>query len=277
MKYAKVVSLLISFFCFSAFAQKSDFQNPKAQEILKKAKQALSKKIDLSAAKSFTANYESSSRVAYNDKILEANGNNELNLSSFDKIRAKKSFQHSANNKPTNTEQQESILNGEKFFFNTNVFKIDGEKIDFNVKSNVDENQLKKMKESLRAEVFYLFFPITLDASWYFPMNFTYVGIAEAKDGKAEILELVSPNKKNYRLFFDAKTYLLLMMTESWTNKENKSFENRYFFSDYREKDGLLVATKIIVEKNGKVTEEKTIKDLKVNPTFKPNFFDVKE
>ena len=81
MKYAKVVSLLISFFCFSAFAQKSDFQNPKAQEILKKAKQALSKKIDLSAAKSFTANYESSSRVAYNDKILEANGNNELNLS----------------------------------------------------------------------------------------------------------------------------------------------------------------------------------------------------
>jgi hypothetical protein len=67
------------------------------------------------------------------------------------------------------------------------------------------------------------------------------------------------------------------MMTEGWTGAENKSLENRYFYSDYQEKDGLLAATRIVVERNGKVTEEKTIKNIKINPTFKPDFFDVKQ
>jgi hypothetical protein len=35
------------------------------------------------------------------------------------------------------------------------------------------------------------------------------------------------------------------MMTESWS-EENKPTENKYFFSNYQEKEGLLIATKVI-------------------------------
>ena len=65
-------------------------------------------------------------------------------------------------------------------------------------------------------------------------------------------------------------------MTESWTGENNKQNENKLFFSDYQEKDGLLIATKIITERNGEVVEEKEIKDLKINPKFKSDMFDVK-
>ncbi|MER3478823.1 MAG: hypothetical protein C4287_23145 [Leptolyngbya sp. ERB_1_2] len=269
----KAVLFFVFILFFAAVAQDVDSQNNRAQEIVKKAKAAVGKKTDLASAKTFTVSYESSGRIAYQDKILEANAKVEVNLSGFDKIRASKSIQHFSNGKHTNNEKQEFVLNGDGFFFDTKVFGISGEKIDFNAKTDVDKDQMKK---SFRDEIFYLFFPLALDASWYFPMNFSYVGVAESKDGKAEVLELTAPNKTIYRLFFDAKTYLLLMMTEIRTNEQNKSFEKKYFYSDYQEKDGLLAATKIVVESNGKVVEEREIKSLKINPTFKPNFFDVK-
>jgi len=271
---AKAVLFFVFILFSAAVAQNGDSQNNKAQEILKKAKAAVGKKTDLAAAKAFTMVYESSGRIAFQNKIFETNAKVEVNLSSFDKIRASKFIQHFSNGKPTNTEKQEFTLNGDGFYLDMNVFGINGEKIDFNVKTDVDKEQRKK---SFRNEIFHLFFPFTLDAVEYFPMNFSYVGTAESKDGKAEVLELAAPNKTTYRLFFDAKTYLLLMMTETRTSEQNKTFEKKYFYSDYQEKEGLLFATKIVVENNGVVVEERTIKDLKVNPTFKPNSFDVKE
>ena len=58
--------------------------------------------------------------------------------------------------------------------------------------------------------------------------------------------------------------------------EEKKPAVNKYFFSNYQEKGGLLIATKIVIERNGKVAQEKEIKDLKVNPTFKPDLFSVR-
>jgi outer membrane lipoprotein-sorting protein len=66
-------------------------------------------------------------------------------------------------------------------------------------------------------------------------------------------------------------------MTQSWISKAaNKEIEKKYFFSDYRVEDGLLVAHKVIVEQNGKVVAETEIKKFQFNPTFKADFFEVK-
>ncbi len=66
-------------------------------------------------------------------------------------------------------------------------------------------------------------------------------------------------------------------MTESWTNREKKQSENKYFFSDYQERGGLLIANKIVTETNGVVTKEREVKDLKINPNLKSDSFEVKD
>lgn len=65
---------------------------------------------------------------------------------------------------------------------------------------------------------------------------------------------------------------------------QDGEFEEKRFFSDYKEVNGFMIANKINIEskQSGKVfssetSEEMTIKSIKFNPTFKPNSFEVKK
>jgi hypothetical protein len=51
-----------------------------------------------------------------------------------------------------------------------------------------------------------------------FPVEFVYAGQAEARDGKADILDVKGPDGFTARLFVDGKTHLPLMLT--WMDKE---------------------------------------------------------
>jgi hypothetical protein len=263
-----ILMLLLFTACFIGAQDKTSIsggKEDKAKEILEKARKAIGKKINVQDVRGLTISTEESFQLSIDGRKSEGTQKIETSFVLPDKI-----YQTTVGDYSTNQQSSKYILNGDKFSSKLDIF-VNGQRQEFS--SIVGE---KSLISSLKYKTFLLLFPVTLDASWYVPLKFEYVGIAESKDGKAEVLEAVSPGKTAYRIFFDAKTFLPLMLTESWTNKENKSFENKYFYSDYRESDGLLAATRIVVEKNGTVAEEKTIKNLKVNPVFKPDFFDAK-
>ena len=132
-----------------------------------------------------------------------------------------------------------------------------------------------------------------------------YLGKAQAGDKRADILEYVPTDKEKAqqkkhqatgkaRLFFDEEAHLLLMMTAELLVKKSK-VKVKYFFSDYEEVDGLLIAKRINTEAitsndegveilgkktvrgSSKTTSEMVLKKFKINPTFKKGTFEVKK
>jgi hypothetical protein len=276
MKHVKILIVFLAL-CASLSAQdkspaasNSQKSEPvkKAEQILQQAREAISKKIKIADVKSFTLGSKSSELLFVAGKKIEGTVEEEYNFVLPGKIR-----HNFAGNYSTNQSITTAVLDGEKFSSKIDTF-VEGKLVNYNLGASINK---KEQISQLKHDAFIAFFPITLDASVYLLTEFNYVGVAEAKDGKAFVIEAVAPSKAKYRLFFDAATHLLLMMTESWTNGENKPSENKYFFSDYRDRDGLLVANKIVTERNGEVVKEKEIKTLKINPDFKADFFEVKE
>lgn len=185
-----------------------------------------------------------------------------------DKIRYKIVADHTINQEIT-----EWVVNGERFWQKMDV-SVDGAPVNFvsNAKPKTEQEEVAKSKNF----AFTTLFPITLDYSWNAPIEFRYIGVAEAKGTKADAIETILPDNTKYRFFFDQQTHLLLLATQTWTGKANKEVERKYFFSDYRKEDGLLVAHKIISEEMGEVVSEKQIERVQINPTFKPDYFAVK-
>jgi hypothetical protein len=268
MNTIRSILALVFMFCLVSAQDKTLTVNVKgneAKQILEKARKVVSKKISVDDVKSFTCNTEESFQGSAFGRTIQGKRKIATDFAAPDKIR-----QNTVGDYSTNQENSTYVLNGAKFSSKVDVF-VNGQ-LQQNMNFGIDkDSQISKLK----SDAFLLLFPITLDASWYVPLEFQYIGQAESKDGKAEVIEAVTPTQVKYRLFFDIDTHLLLMMTENWI-EESKPTENKYFFSNYQEKEGLLIATKIITERNGKVAQEKEIKNLKVNPTFKPGLFEVK-
>jgi hypothetical protein len=238
-----------------------------AKEILEKTLKA--QKVQTDKIKGLTVNYEKTVYLSLGERKIEQNISTKLEFSLPDKI-----HQENSGNYTTNKEISQFTLNGTLFSYKVELFDNDGDKINFDPFASSDSTQLK---DNLKKDTFYAFFPIIFDSSIYTPLNFAFIGIAQSKNDKAAILEAVTAGGVNYRYFFDEKTNLLLMMTESWKNKDNQLREKKYFYSDYKEIDGLFIASKIKVEQNEKLIEERTIKNLKINPIFKENYFAVKK
>jgi len=80
------------------------------------------------------------------------------------------------------------------------------------------EKQRAMLMTSSRREFARLMVGMTGGTSPEFPVEFVYAGQAEARDGKADILDLKGPDSFAARLFVDGKTHLPLMLT--WMDKE---------------------------------------------------------
>jgi hypothetical protein len=238
----------------------------KAFEILENARKAQNVKLD--EIKSLSINYEKNSSTVFNERKIEKNLSSKLDISFPDKI-----IQENTGNYSTNKEVSSFKINGDLFSYKTDLYKNDGEKIYFDPYTG-DKSDLIL---SIKRDSFYAFFPITLDTSWFFKFSFSYVGIAQSANQKANVIEGISKSGTKYQLFFDEKTNLILMMIKSWKDKSENQITQKYFYSDFKEFDGLYFSTKVKVEQNNSIIEEQTIKSVKVNPKFKDNFFDVKK
>ena len=260
MKHLKTL-IFILILSLPAFAQNIISKQVKAQEVLEKVIKAVNKrKIDIAGLSMLSSKQFTS--------LSDTEGNVEIKLefSAPDKF-----FYDAYEHYTTNDAKSKIIINGENVFAEISAFTGDHWQ-DFTQSSSKEDN-LKTVKDA----AFECLFPVSFQTSWFYPFDFSYVGVAESKDGRANVIEATSSNKRTYRLLFDEKTNLLLLMIKTWTNTENQPRERKYFYSDYKEIDGLYVATTIKVEDNGKLAEVRAIKSLKVNPTFKANYFEIKK
>ncbi len=143
-----------------------------------------------------------------------------------------------------------------------------------------------------------------------FPLTYAYVGQAEAPQGKADVVDVKGPNNFSARLFIAADTKLPIML--SWTGPgpgpggppgpgrppgaggppaggpppttpagppgaaPKPMPEQRMFFADYRDVDGLKLPFRIRRAAGSETTEETTFDRYRINVRIDPRRFDTK-
>ncbi len=130
-----------------------------------------------------------------------------------------------------------------------------------------------------------------------FPLTYSYVGQAEAPQGKADVIEAKGPNNFTARLFIAGDTKLPIML--SWqapgppagppgakpvpgppgaaappAGPPKPMPEQRLFFADYRDVDGLKLPFRIRRATGAETTEETTFDRYRINVRVDPRRFD---
>jgi len=134
-----------------------------------------------------------------------------------------------------------------------------------------------------------------------FPLTFTYVSEAEAPQGKADVLEAKGPNNFTIRLFINKDTHLPIMV--SWTPPAATPpvappagargaavsppagarpapaapVEQRLYFADYRDVDGMQFPFRLRRATGADTTEETTFDRFKINAKIDPKKFEVRK
>jgi hypothetical protein len=123
----------------------------------------------------------------------------------------------------------------------------------------------------------------------------TYAGVAEAPDGKADVLEFKPEGAAPMKLFVDQESHKPLMLTyegvlprmimraqaqrptpeeiEKMRKEPPQQVTFEVHFSDYKKVDGVLLPHLISQSVNGNVSEEFTIEKYKLNPPLKASDF----
>jgi hypothetical protein len=137
-----------------------------------------------------------------------------------------------------------------------------------------------------------------------FPLQYTYAGVAESEDGRADVLEVKGPDEFSARLFVDQTTHLPLMLMYKEPQPrmmmrnpgqppptreeiEKRMAEMRaagppplvdvqFFVADHEKVDGVLLPKTVRRAVDGKTVEEWQVTKVQVNPAFKPDKFQKK-
>jgi hypothetical protein len=113
-----------------------------------------------------------------------------------------------------------------------------------------------------------------------FPLTFTYVGQAEAPQGKADVVGVTGPADFRARLFISSETHLPIMLTwqapapggrrggpppAGGSSAASQPVEQRMYFADYRDVDGLKLPFRIRRGVGADTTEETTFDRFRIN------------
>lgn len=105
-----------------------------------------------------------------------------------------------------------------------------------------------------------------------FPVTYAYVGQAEAPQGKADVVDVKGPATFAARLFIHSETGLPIML--SWQAPAPPAPEQRLFFADYKDVDGLKLPFRIRRASGADTTEETTFDRYRINAKVDPRRFD---
>jgi hypothetical protein len=105
-----------------------------------------------------------------------------------------------------------------------------------------------------------------------YPLTFTYAGQAEAPQGKADVLDGKGAGNVTLRLFIDRTTHLPIMI--SWQAapppargaQPGAPQENRLYFADFRDVDGMKWPFRIRRSAGADTVEETTFDRFRINP-----------
>ena len=173
------------------------------------------------------------------------------------------------------------------------------------------ENMLKQRVLSAKQDFARLmlgFFASSFDA---YPLTFKYIGQAEAPQGKAHVLEATGADNFKLRYFVDIATSLPIMV--SWTGPARPTApagrgtapaaaapgthaapaaappaqapqtapaatpEQRLYFADYRDADGIKLPFRLRRGVGTNTTEETTFDRFRINPKIDPRRFEVRK
>jgi hypothetical protein len=100
-----------------------------------------------------------------------------------------------------------------------------------------------------------------------FPLTFSYGGVAEAPEGKADVIDVKGAGNFAGRLFVDSRTHVPLMF--SWSAppgpQQQEATENRLYYADYRDVDGLRLPFRLRRALGATTTEETTFDRYRIN------------
>lgn len=294
MKNLITILLSIAILSYTIIAQevnssKQDSQTDseslaKANEILSQARKAVKKGNESLKIDGFSITYAVTRQIkTLNNEIKSTTaqddtGERQLNALLPDKFKFSETMGDASRSAVYNY-----VLNGDQVE-NEMYGMSNGQRIEFQIKGqNPSADQKQQLLLRIKKINAFLLFPIILASPNYTPLDFHYVGKAEANGEKADVIEVILHDNSNFRIFFDEKSHLLKMTISNFKN-QNLSLAETRFFSDYTEVNGIMVANKINIETkqssklfNSELFEEMTLKSIKFNPTFKPNLFDVKD
>ncbi len=270
---------ILSFLCLSVKAQESE---AKAKSIIEKARSAVLKQP--ANVKNIYTEFDSNFSVPRQKNkfigLIEGytyTSKSKLWLEFPDKVKYKSLSDNRSNKQQGLTEQtfngsRLSERNGVKFDDSAGFSEIESiPNPNSEIAGKVEKQRIPKFKYKVFSNSFQFILNFGDDS------KFNWVGVAKASEQKADVIETALSDTYKIKLFFDQNSHLLLMTTVKFYDEvQEKDFEQKFFYSDYKEENGLLYAHKIIVQENGEVVEERAIKILNLNLELKPNFFDLK-
>ena len=112
------------------------------------------------------------------------------------------------------------------------------------------------------------------------PVTFTYAGTAEAPQGQADVLEVKGPENFTARLFLFRETHLPVML--SWQGPgpgrgAGAPVENRLFYADYRDVDGMKFPFRLRRAVGADTVEETTFDRFRINARIDPRKFEARK
>ncbi len=170
------------------------------------------------------------------------------------------------------------------------------------VKGSEAESQALR---AAQADLARLTIALLLRAPDSMPLDFTSGGVAEAPDGKADVIDIKGRDGSTFaaKLFLDATTHRPLMLSYRGVAPRlvvqtqraapgsapardaaqplpqlpaGDVVDIELFLDDYKKIDGLLLPHHISRSIGGEIAEEWTFNAFALNPTFKPGTFDAK-
>ena len=289
--------------CTNALANSNDdkaaAQSARAQELIGQARAALGGEAKIKAVQSLTASGKLRQVMRSDDTDNQIEGEIELNFLLPDKY-----LRTDTTPLPVGDGEVRRIsgINGDQTFRDAQA--TGGGMVMIRPMAddpNARRGQLRMMREELARHL--LVWLLTSPAN--FPVEFSYAGEAESKDGKADALDIKGPEGFNARLFLDKQTHIPLMLSyrapqpraamitrsmqgshedlearkkEAQEQAERQAAnpelsEIQVYFSDYRAEDGILLPHRITRSVNGDFSEEWELKKFKINPPLKAESF----
>jgi hypothetical protein len=277
----KKIGLLLIFCCCikPAIGQNvsipQNSQTPKAIALIEKAKSLIYKDIDAKSIKSIALETSSTNdKKLKNGEIKRNTRESKLFITFPNQIRIEEYTDYSTNqhlsteilNFPRVSITSDVLVNGQPFAFGNNLSGI------------IPKLTKEQRIDLIKTKVFNIIFPLLLQSYWNDDLKFNYIGEAVSKDFKADIVEVIHKDGDKFQLLFDKTSNLPIMMLQKFINPITKTeTERKTYYLDYKKINGILVAHKIIVQTGDTETEERQLKKIELNPTFKPNLFEIKE
>ena len=288
------VIFLILFFSFSIFSQEkartAGEQTAKGKQIVEAARKEIGVDKLSSNLSAFHMLMKSQSdlgkivivtskeiSITLPDKVLVVNATSKPFESTISSIWNGEKYQKLSESVASNGQRNVQNLTNQQSSNSFSSFTKDRD-----VLEKIEKARAKDPKTERNDALWNEVFPLLLLHPFETEAEFNYVGKAESANGQADLVDTTTKDGRSIRLFFDSKTKLLLMMIEKYKFFDG-DYENKYYYSNRELAGQVLTPKKIKVERRFTPTGKETkvtytfidVLELKINPKFKPNLFDV--